>query len=260
MRMNSMIFPATLMLASALTLSGCKKSEPAAPAAPGSTAGTSAAPAAPQGQPGSLAAVPASTPATAPAAPAVAPAAASAPKPAERSAPAAPAPARLTAPAGTRVQVTITETLSASRNNVGDGFSGVLSAPVQTAGGAVVFPRGANVTGSVVAAKGRGRFKGAGDLGIQVASINGVAVSTSVYERAAKGKGKRSAAMIGGGTGLGAVIGGLAGGGKGAAIGALAGAGAGTAGAAYTGNKDVVIPSESVVTFRLTAPVTVTKK
>ncbi len=51
--------------------------------------------------------------------------------------------------------------------------------------------------------------------------------------------------MIGGGAGGGALIGGLAGGGKGALIGGLIGAGAGTAGAAFTGNKDVVIPSES---------------
>jgi len=65
--------------------------------------------------------------------------------------------------------------------------------------------------------------------------------------------------MIGGGTGIGAVIGGLAGGGKGALIGGLAGAGAGTAASAYTGNKDVVIPSESAVTFTLTAPVSAKK-
>lgn len=253
MRMKSMIFPAALVLASALTLSGCKSSQPAAPAAPGTTANPSAATAA--GAPASSA-VPAATPATAPAA--AAPAAPAAARPAERAAPAAPA--RLTAPAGARVQVTLTQRLSAKDNNVGDGFSGELSAPVQTADGAVVFPRGARVDGTVVAAKGRGRFKGAGDLGIEVSSIDGVSVSTSEYEKAAKGKGKRSAAMIGGGAGLGALIGGLAGGGKGAAIGALAGGGAGTAGAAYTGNKDIVIPSESVITFRLRAPVTVTRK
>ena len=63
--------------------------------------------------------------------------------------------------------------------------------------------------------------------------------------------------MIGGGGGLGAIIGGLAGGGKGALIGGLAGAGAGTAASAYTGNRDVIIPSESSVAFTLTAPVTV---
>jgi hypothetical protein len=60
--------------------------------------------------------------------------------------------------------------------------------------------------------------------------------------------------MIGGGAGLGALIGGLAGHGKGAIIGGLAGAGAGTA-ASTTGSKDVVIRPESVITFRLTQPV-----
>jgi hypothetical protein len=63
--------------------------------------------------------------------------------------------------------------------------------------------------------------------------------------------------MAGGGTGAGALIGGLAGGGKGALIGGLVGAGAGTAGAAFTGNKDLQIPAESVVTFRLGNSITV---
>jgi hypothetical protein len=82
-------------------------------------------------------------------------------------------------------------------------------------------------------------------------------VHTSTYEQVAKGKGKRTATLAGGGAGLGALIGGLAGGGKGALIGGLAGAGGGTAGAAYTGHKNVVIPAESRVTFRLTSPLTV---
>jgi hypothetical protein len=53
------------------------------------------------------------------------------------------------------------------------------------------------------------------------------------------------------------VIGGLAGGGKGALIGAAAGAGAGTAGAAYTGNKEIVLPAESTLSFKLAEPLTV---
>jgi hypothetical protein len=156
------------------------------------------------------------------------------------------------------VVVTVTEQLSASKNNVGDGFTGVLAQSVKTAGGATVFPRGAHVVGTVVAAKGQGKFKGSGALGIQVTSISGRSVSTSAYEKEQKGKGKRSAGLIGGGAGGGALIGGLAGGGKGALIGGLIGAGAGTAGAAFTGNKDVVIPPESTVSFHLTAPVTIT--
>jgi len=157
------------------------------------------------------------------------------------------------------VVVTITEQLSASHNEVGDRFTGVLAQSLRSSGGAVLFPRGTRVAGTIVAAKGRGRFKGSGALGIQLSSIAGTQVSVTEYEKEASGKGKRSAGFIGGGGGAGALIGGLAGGGKGALIGGLLGAGAGTAGAAFTGNKDVVIPSESSVTFRLTQPVTITK-
>jgi hypothetical protein len=153
--------------------------------------------------------------------------------------------------------VTITQTLSASRNNAGDPFEAVLGRTLTSRNGAVVFPRGTRVRGVVSAAKGKGRFKGSGDLAIELTSIGGTRVSTTEYEAVNKGRGKRTAGIIGGGTGLGAIIGGLAGGGKGALIGGLAGAGAGTAGAAYTGSRDVVIPSESTVTFRLTQSVSV---
>lgn len=167
---------------------------------------------------------------------------------------------RLTAPAGAAVVVTVTQQLSASKNNVGDGFTGVLAQSVKTSSGATVFPRGAHVNGTVVAAKGQGKFKGSGALAIAVTSISGMPVTVSPYEKEQKGKGKRTAGLIGGGAGGGALIGGLAGGGKGALIGGLIGAGAGTAGAAFTGNKDVVIPSESTISFHLTAPVTVTAR
>jgi hypothetical protein len=162
----------------------------------------------------------------------------------------------LTVPSGSRVSVSISQQISAKTANVGDAFSGELSSALTTSGGKVVFPRGTPVEGTVVAAKGRGRFKGEGDLAIQVSSIGGHAATTSSYLRQEKGKGKRTAGIIGGGGGVGALIGGLAGGGKGALIGGLAGAGAGTAGAALTGNKDIVIPAESVVTFTLQSPIT----
>jgi hypothetical protein len=79
-------------------------------------------------------------------------------------------------------------------------------------------------------------------------------IQTSTRSFIAKGKGKRSAGFIGGGAGLGALIGGLAGGGKGAAIGAVAGAGAGTGATAFTGNKDIVLPAESALSFQLSQP------
>jgi hypothetical protein len=257
MREKFLVFAASLALSATLILSGCKSSTPApAPAgapAQSSNPDGSAAPAAPPpaGSPSSAGTAPNAAPAVAPVAPAPAPVAAAPPPP-------PPEPVRLTAPAGASVVVTITEQLSASKNNVGDTFTGVLAQSVKATGGGTVFPRGAHVVGTVVAAKGQGKFKGSGALGIQVTSISGRSVSTSAYEKEQKGKGKRTAGFIGGGAGGGALIGGLAGGGKGALIGGLIGAGAGTAGAAFTGNKDVVIPSESAVTFHLTAPVTVT--
>ena len=159
-------------------------------------------------------------------------------------------------PSGTRVAVSMSETISASHNNAGDSFSGVLAEPLTSADGATVYARGTRVSGTVAAAKGRGKFKGAGDLALELTAIGGQTVHTTEYEKTQAGKGKRTAGMVGGGAGLGAVIGGLAGGGKGALIGGLAGAGAGTAASAYTGNKDVVIPAETVVTFTLTAPLT----
>lgn len=209
-------------------------------------AGTAPAQAAKQEAAAPAASTPAPAPEAAPVAPAPAPAAA-----------AAPAPVATVVPSGTSVHVSLSETLSAKRNNVGDSFSGVLTAPLRTRSGGSVFKRGTRVTGTVVASKGQGRFKGAGDLAIQLTSIAGIPVQTSEYEQVQKGKGKRTAVLAGGGTGLGAIIGGIAGGGKGALIGGLAGAGAGTAGSAFTGNKDVVIPAESNITFRLTSPLTV---
>jgi hypothetical protein len=141
----------------------------------------------------------------------------------------------------------------------GQTFTGTLANGI-VSHGKVVIPAHSGVTGVVSEAKSAGKFKGEAILAIRLTSVNlkGVPynVSTDEYVVTQKGKGKRSAVMIGGGTGAGALIGGLAGGGKGALIGGLVGAGAGTAGAAFTGNKELTIPAESAVSFRTTAPIT----
>jgi hypothetical protein len=166
-----------------------------------------------------------------------------------------PAPVALTAPRGTPITIRTNEEISAEHNPDGSRWTGVVERPV-IYHGATIFERGASVSGVVVAEKKKGNFKGAGELSIVVTDIGRDRVHTSEYTLVNKGRGKRTAGFIGGGGGLGAIIGGIAGGGKGALIGGLAGAGAGTAVGATTGSKDVIIRPESVITFRLTEPVT----
>jgi hypothetical protein len=170
------------------------------------------------------------------------------------------APKPVTIPAGTVITVRLNESLSSKANHAGDSFTGTVAEPISEEG-KLLIPDGANAAGTVTDAKAMGHFKGGALLSITLnqISVNGqnYQVSTSASAHAEKGKGKRSAVVIGGGAGLGALIGGLAGGGKGAAIGAAAGAGAGTAGAAFTGNKEIVLPAESAVSFKLLQPIDV---
>ena len=165
--------------------------------------------------------------------------------------------APLVVPSGTTLTVRLGETLSSKDSQPGQTFTASVVNPVE-ADGRPVIPAGATATGTVVAAHAAGKFKGASLLEIKLDSVTvggkQYRIETSAVERSAKGKGKRSAAMIGGGAGAGALIGALAGGGKGAAIGALVGGGAGTAGAAYTGKADITLPAESALSFKLQAP------
>jgi hypothetical protein len=171
-----------------------------------------------------------------------------------------PAPQPIVVPAGTRIRVRLGQTLSTKESQTGDPFSGVVVDPVRV-NGQTVIRAGARARGVVTESKGLGKFKGQAVLAIRLDSVSAdghtYSVRTSHVERVEQGKGKRSAVMTGGGAGLGALIGGLAGGGKGALIGGLLGGGGGAAGSAFTGNKDLVIPAESILTFDLERSLTV---
>ena len=164
------------------------------------------------------------------------------------------APRPLVVPAGTVLTVRLGQSVGSKISSSGQTFTATLASAVSV-DGRTAIPAGAAASGTVVDAKPLGRFKGGASLQLRLTSIavggSDQAISTSSVVRTESGKGKRTAVLAGGGAALGALIGGLAGGGKGAGIGALAGGGAGTGGAAFTGNKDVVLPAESALSFKL---------
>ncbi len=183
--------------------------------------------------------------------------AASGPAPdSERTSPAGPAATvKVTIQAGTSLAIRVDQRISVKTNHAGDTFTGEVVEPIIDPNGKAVVPKGTHVGGVVDAAHKRGHFKGASVLELRLTSmtLDGTQyrLRTADLSEHKKGKGKRSAAMIGGGAGLGMLIGGVASGGTGLLIGGLAGGGAGAAGAGLTGNRDLDIPAETVVHFKL---------
>ena len=166
----------------------------------------------------------------------------------------------VTVPEGTVLTVRLNETIGSKRNNSGDKFTGTVEEPVEV-DGKVVIPKGSSVGGTVTEAKPLGKIKGGATLRLVLDSVtvgdSKYDIQTTAVARSLKGKGKRTAEFTGGGAGGGALIGALAGGGKGALIGGLLGGGAGFAGGAFTGNKDIVLPAETTLSFKLRQPLEV---
>jgi hypothetical protein len=161
---------------------------------------------------------------------------------------------------GTALNVRLTQALSSATASAGGDFHGTLSNPILV-NGQIAIPRGADVTGRIVAADSAGHFKGQSRLELKLAAVsyNGQSydLSSGTLSRVASSRSTRSTEAIGGGAAVGALIGALAGHGKGAAIGALAGGGAGTAAQALTKPAEVELPAETVLKFTLSAPVQV---
>ncbi len=175
-------------------------------------------------------------------------------------APPAPTFRNVTVPAGTRLPVRITQTLDSATTQSGTAFSGVLASDV-IIDGVVAFPTGTRVTGRVDDAKEAGHYSGHSLLAVSLTSISrrgeSISIATETFSKEGDNRGKNSAEKIGGGAAVGAILGGIFGGGKGAAIGAGAGGGLGAGAQGVTRGQQVQIPSESLVSFRLTSPVTV---
>jgi len=172
-------------------------------------------------------------------------------------------PKPLVVPADTALSVVLDQSVSSKTSNPGDKFLATIESPVEV-NGKVAIPKGTHAEGIVKDAKAAGRFKGGAvlELALTTVTVHGkdYEIHTSAPTMTSKGKGKRTAVMVGGGAAGGAAIGAAAGGGKGAAIGALIGAAAGTGGAGLTGNRDITLAAETALEFKLTEPVRIKEK
>jgi len=232
-----------------ILLAGCSRSRQPdqASAAPGQSLAVESKPAAspvPVAGPGAAQAAPIGAPAPAP--------------PAEpRGAEPRPAEAvvhTVIVPSGTRIRVRLDQALDTKRNRNGDRFRATLDEPI-VAGDHVVVPKGTPFFGRVVRAKRSGRLRGRAVLGLSLDSFKlrggTYRIATGVYGRTSSAHKKRNLTLIGGGSGVGALVGAAAGGGAGALIGAGVGSVAGTTGAFITGRKNVRLPAETPLVFSL---------
>src|ERR1700745_2826763 len=171
--------------------------------------------------------------------------------------PAAQSRQKVTVPAGTRILIRMIDSIDTTKQKTGYRFTASLETNLQ-ADNTVVAARGTTVYGQLAQASSAGRMSGSSQIVLELTDIviNGTAyaMSPSTYEVKGKGEGSKTAKKVFGGAGLGALIGGIAGGGTRVGQGVLAGAAGGTAIAASKKGEQLSIPSESLLEFRLEQP------
>lgn len=163
----------------------------------------------------------------------------------------------LTYPIGTELVIRTTSEIDTDRNRVGDSFTATLEDPLLM-GSQIVLPRGAEIRGRISEAKESGRLSGKSELALELTEVivdgKSYILRTGEYSEVGSSRGSRAAKTAGGGAALGAIIGAIAGGGRGAAIGAATGAAAGTGVTLMTRGQTLKVPAETVLNFRLQAP------
>jgi hypothetical protein len=163
-------------------------------------------------------------------------------------------------PAGTVVHVRMIDSINSYDNHAGQVFRGSLDSPIRS-GNRIVAPRGATVYVRLVEARSAGRIKGRSELKVRLDRIHvgnqSYIVDSDVVGVRGKSESKKTAKKAGIGALVGGGFGALVGGGTGAAVGAGLGAGAGVAVNASHEGEQVQIGSESLLEFRLTAPLRV---
>ena len=164
-------------------------------------------------------------------------------------------------PSGTELMVRTAEAIDSSTAVVDQTFSAVVEHDILGESDSVIIPSGSHAV-VVVRQISSGGTTGSPDivLDVQSMTVNGrrYLVSTADLKEDSGtgiGKNKRTAETIGGGAALGTIIGAIAGGAKGAAIGVLVGAAGGAGVEVLNKGKDVRVPAETLLSFRLDRPV-----
>jgi hypothetical protein len=166
----------------------------------------------------------------------------------------------VTVAAGTLLQIRTSEPLDTGRLQDGAAFQATVASDVFE-GNVLAIPRGAVLQGTVVHVKKPGALGGAGELELQLTSLNlggnSYPLTSDIWSSRGPNKAGYTAANTAGGAVLGAVIGGIIGRGPGAAIGAVAGGGAGLLASAGTNGPRQVLLPETLLNFHLSNAVTV---
>jgi hypothetical protein len=157
---------------------------------------------------------------------------------------------------GTEITVRINESIEIQSWDRGRIYRGQLVRDVRATDGDLAFPRGAEAELTV---RQVGDHEMVLDLEAIYANGRRYLVDASAQEintrdRQGVGENRRTAKYVGGGAIIGSIIGAIAGGGKGAAIGAAAGAAGGAGAQTITRGREIHIPAESLLTFRLERP------
>jgi len=168
----------------------------------------------------------------------------------------------VTIPGGTLLQLRTMEPVASKRARGGEPVQFTLISDVAF-GGVLAIPRGAVFRGIVTESHqpGSGQISGNPMLALQLTSLDLGGLTYRLTSDEFRVKGPNKAGQTAGnaiGAGLvGTMIGCAVGGGTGCAIGAATGVAAGTAATAASSGPGVWIPAEALVSFHLTAPLTV---
>ncbi len=184
--------------------------------------------------------------------------------PREAAPPPRPEPHKVTLNTGMLIPVRLVDGLSSERNATGDTFLATLDKEL-VVDGFVIAERGARVEGRVANVDRAGKVRGMAALSVELTAVHTsdgqrVPIQTERFDKQAEPTHQQDATKIAAGAAVGAVIGAIAGGGKGAAIGAGVGGGAGAGDVLLTRGKPATLPSETRLSFRLRAPITITEK